>query len=283
MVSALASKLRRTLARVIPQCSMVSQAVAYNMFMSFFAILLVVLSLMKSSLEGEHGRDLAMRVSALLPPGSWQLVSKTVLRPEVSSWYLALFGWIGMLLVGTQMVKLIIKGIGLIYGDTGGHSFLGRQVRGLLLFCMISVVWFGAVALIVFGLPASQGIINALAKFPLAHGFWTILLPILFMILETVVLAVIYRFARPEKTSWISILPGAAVATVLWWILNLLFGIYVWMTQFGPVYGGLAAAIGLMVWMEFSTMIVFIGAAWNAENRASATKPILSGSPEAGP
>jgi membrane protein len=35
--------------------------------------------------------------------------------------------------------------------------------------------------------------------------------------------------------------------------------------QYGPVYGGLGAAIGLMVWMEFSAMIVFLGAAWNAE------------------
>src|ERR1700747_1395929 len=29
--------------------------------------------------------------------------------------------------------------------------------------------------------------------------------------------------------------------------------------QYGFVYGGLAAAIGLMVWMEFSAMIVFLG------------------------
>ena len=29
-----------------------------------------------------------------------------------------------------------------------------------------------------------------------------------------------------------------------------------------------AAAIGLMVWMEFSVMIVFLGAAWNAESAA---------------
>ena len=49
---------------------------------------------------------------------------------------------------------------------------------------------------------------------------------------------------------------------------QLLFGIYVRKTQYGPVYGGLAAAIGLMVWMEFSAMIAFLGAAWNAESAA---------------
>jgi membrane protein len=275
MVRSLAGKLTGALTRVIPQCSMISQAVAFNMFLAFFAILLIVLSLMKSSLEGNAGQDLAMRLSTILPPGSWQLVSELLLRPEVNSWYLALFGWVGMLLVGTQMIKLIIKGIELIYGDSGGHSFLGRQLRGLLLFSVTSVVWFGAVALIVFGRTLRQWITHGLDNSPLAHGFWTILLPISAMLLETLVLTLIYRFARPRATSWSSVLPGAAAATILWWGLNLLFGVYVRKTQYGPVYGGLAAAIGLMVWMEFSSMLVFLGAAWNAESAARETRPTM--------
>ena len=275
MASHLAKKLLRTLARVVPQCSMVSQAVAFNMFLAFFAILLIVLGRMKSSLEGDAGHDLAKRLSAFLPPGSWQLVSENVLRPEVSSWYLALFGWAGMLLVGTQMVKLIFKGIALIYSDSVEHSFFGRQVRGLFLFSVMLVVWFGAVAQTLFGLPLPPRVTRELSQLPFAHGFWRIILLIAALILESLVLALIYRFARPAAATWRSVLPGAAAATILWWGLNLMFGIYVWATQYGPVYSGLAAAIGLMVWMEFSAMIVFLGAAWNAESAATATKPTM--------
>jgi len=65
---ALTKKLFRALARVIPPCGMVSQAVAFNMFLAFFAVLLTALSLMKNSLEGEGGQDLAVRISAILPP-----------------------------------------------------------------------------------------------------------------------------------------------------------------------------------------------------------------------
>jgi hypothetical protein len=49
-------KLFRTLARVFPQYLMISQAVAFHMFLAFFAILLIVLGLMKSTLEGKTGQ-----------------------------------------------------------------------------------------------------------------------------------------------------------------------------------------------------------------------------------
>lgn len=268
MVRSVAKTLRRTLSRVIPQCSMISQAVAFNMFLAFFALLLIALGLMKSSLEGEGGQELAMRLARFLPPGSWQLVSGTLLRPEVSSWYLALFGWAGMLLEGAQMMKLVIKGIGLIYGDSGDQSFVVRQIRAVLLFSVTSVVWFGTVALTVFGRSLLQPANLELGESLLPHGVWTILIAVVAMILETVVLALIYRFARPVTASWISVLPGAFAAAILWWGLNLLFGVYVRETQYGPVYGGLAAAVGLMAWMEFSAILVFLGAAWNAERAA---------------
>jgi hypothetical protein len=68
------------------------------MFLAFFAVLLTALSLMKSSLQEERGQDLAVRISAIPPPGSWQLMSAYVLRQEVNAWYLALIGWVGTLL-----------------------------------------------------------------------------------------------------------------------------------------------------------------------------------------
>ena len=266
-ISALGKKLFGTVARVIPQCSMISQAVAFNMFLAFFSLLLILLSLMKGSLEGQSGQELAMRLSAILPPGSWQLISENLLRPEVNTWYLATFGWAGMLLVGSQVIKLIIKGIELIYGHASSNSFFGRQIRGLLLFSAASLVWFAAVAMSVFGWPLGRWITQGLGTSPLVHGFWTILLSILAMILQTLVLALIYRFAGSGTKIW-SVLPGAAEATILWWGLNLVFGVYVRKTQYGPIYGGLAAAIGLMVWMEFSAILIFLGAAWNAESAA---------------
>jgi membrane protein len=271
MLLSVAKKLRRTVTRVIPQCSMISQAVAYNMFLAFFAILLIVLGLMKRSLEGESGQDVAIRLAAMLPPGSWQLVSGTLLRPEVNSWYLALIGWVGTLMEGAQMMKLILKGIGLIYGDTESHSFFGRQILSLLLFSVSCVVWFAVISLTLFGGPLRQWIAPRTEESSLANALLPIAAWALAMVLKTFVLALIYRFARPVATSWRSVLPGAVVVATLWWGFDVLFEIYVRKTQYGPVYGGLAAVIGLLVWMEFSAMLIFIGAAWNAENSENRT------------
>lgn len=264
-LATLTKKLYRTLARVIPQCGMVSQAVAFNMFLAFFSVLLTALSLMKRSLEGEGGQEVAVRISAILPPGSWQLISAYVLRPGVNSWYLAFFGWVGTLLVGSQVMKLIIKGIEQIYGDHGTHSFLGRQIRALLLFFLASVAWLVALALSIFRGPLEQWTTAKFGDFWLVRNFLTVTLSVLAMILAMFVLALIYRVARPGTTTWSCVLPGAAAATILWWGLNSLFGIYVRKTQYGPVYGGLAAAIGLMAWMEISATLVFVGAAWISE------------------
>src|ERR1700722_3675383 len=155
-LTTLPHRMYRTLARVIPDCGMVSQAVAFNMFLAFFAVLVAALSLIKGSLARPGGQDVAVRISVILPPGSWQLISGYVLREEVNTWYLAVIGWIGTLVVGAQVMKLIIKGIEIVYGEHDTHSFLSRQIRGLLLFSLASVAWLVAAALSVFGQSSEQ-------------------------------------------------------------------------------------------------------------------------------
>ena len=79
-------------------------------------------------------------------------------------------------------------------------------------------------------------------------------------------LTIIYRVARPRESSLGGVLPGAMVATGLWWLADIHF----WtLCAAGAVQRGvwrLAAVIGLLIWMQISAVIVFLGAAWNAES-----------------
>ncbi len=260
------SRLFRTLARVIPRCGMISQAVAFNMFLAFFPSLLVALGLLSGLLREKGGGDLAGRLAATLPPGSWRLVSDSLLHQDISPSTWVVLGWAGTFLIGSQVMKLLMEGIHLIYGIGRRHSFLGRQLRALLLFSISLVAWLVSVLVTVFGPPLGRWLALEFGLSPTIRVFWIVALPLGGATLTTIVLALIYRVARPGATTLKSVLPGAAAATILWWGANLVFGFYVRQIEFGPLYGGLAAAIGVMVWMECSAMIVFVGAAWNAES-----------------
>ena len=251
---------------------MVSQAVAFNMFLAFFPTLLAALGLVSRSLRGEGGRELAVRFSAILPPGSWQLLSDYLLHREGNPRLWVHLGWAGTLLIGSQIMKLIMEGIHMIYGDRERHSFLGRQLRGLFLFSVSMGAWLVGIAFSLFGQRMRQGMTGGSGDSLLVRGIWSVLPRLLAMLLAMLVLALIYRVARAGAASWRRVLPGAAVATALWWSVNLLFGFYVRKMKFGLVFGGLAAAIGLMVWMELSALIIFLGAAWNAEDAPPADR-----------
>jgi membrane protein len=96
-------------------------------------------------------------------------------------------------------------------------------------------------------------------------GWWNFFFPAAAMVLAWLALTVIYRVARPREDSLRNVMPGALVATLLWWLVDVVFGFYVRRVPYSVVYGGLAAVIGLIIWMHLSALIIFLGAAWNAE------------------
>jgi len=81
------------------------------------------------------------------------------------------------------------------------------------------------------------------------------------------VLVLLYRIGRPGHAGLRDLLPGAAVATALWWAADISFGWYVRRMPYDVLYRGLASAIGLLLWMFLAAMIILLGAAYNAEAR----------------
>jgi membrane protein len=158
-----------------------------------------------------------------------------------------------------------MEGIHIIYGDVEKPGFLHRQLRGLLLLLITIAPLLGAAVLGVFGRPLRRWIAHEVGKHSILQGWWNIFFPLAAMVLAMMSLTVIYRVARPREDSLRNVLPGAAVATLLWWITDVVFGAYVRRVPYSVVYGGLAAVIGLIIWMELSAVIIFLGAAWNAE------------------
>src|SRR5271169_5580786 len=262
----LTGRIFGTFARVFPRCSMISQAIAFNVFLAFFPTILLTVAFASTWLGSKTATLDAVRdFTEFLPPGSRGIVADFLQRSGSDLWKLTLIGWVGTLFGGTQVMKLLMEGIHKIYGDEERIGFLHRQLRGLLLLLITMAPIVVAGILGVFGRPLRHWLTGQLWKNAPVHVIWLAFFPLAAMVLAMLALTVIYWVARPKEKSLGRVLPGAAVATMLWWLVNVLCGFYVRRVPYNVVYGGLAAVIGLMIWMQISAVIVFLGASWNAE------------------
>jgi membrane protein len=264
--AALAKRAYGVFGRVFPRTSMIAQAVAYNLFLAFFPSLLILVGVATSPIGRRTNLfDLIVGVTDLLPPGSQQIVSEFLVNRGPDAWKWALVGLVGTLLAGTQVMRLLMEGIHLIYGDHDRPGYWHRQLRSVVLLLITIAPLLVAASFGVFGRPIRRWVVYELGKNQTIETLWGVFFHGTAIFLAMLALTIIYRVARPKESSLRSVLPGALVATAMWWIADISFGFYVRRVPYNVVYGGLAAVIGLLIWMQISTVIIFVGAAWNAE------------------
>jgi len=79
-----------------------------------------------------------------------------------------------------------------------------------------------------------------------AWGRWSI-----GVLTSIAVIAVIYHMAIPRTQSWRRVLPGAFLATAMWFAATICFGWYITnYANYAVLYGSLAAVIALLVWLH---------------------------------
>src|SRR5947208_15743398 len=98
-------------ARVFPQCSVISQAIAFNLFLAFFPTLLIAVALATSRIGGKTSLfDLIADFTQFLPPGSQAIVSEFLAKRGPEAWKVAALDWTGTLRADLQVRKLRMHG-----------------------------------------------------------------------------------------------------------------------------------------------------------------------------
>jgi membrane protein len=263
--------LFRGLGRIFPDCITLSQAIAFNMFLAFFPMLLLALGVI-SSTASFHGalREVPDRLRLILPPGSEDVVTQYFVRKGTYPWKWFLLGLGGTLLAGSQVMVGFIEGFRIIEGDQVRHGYWRVHLRALLLLLLTIAPTIIVVILTVFGKQLRAWLVRQYGQPLLIHEMELVFQAAVVFILSMVALVLLYRIGRPGHRGFMSLFPGALVSTVLWWVVDVVFGFYVRKMPYDVVYGGLAAAIGLLLWMYLTAVVVLIGAAYNAESHESA-------------
>src|SRR5258706_7662977 len=114
--AALSKRALSMFGRVFPRCSMISQAIAFNLFLAFFPTLLIAVGLATSPIGGRTNLfDLISDLTSFLPPGSQQIVSEVFVKRGPEAWKWALVGLGGTLLARKQVVKEPLERKHIIY------------------------------------------------------------------------------------------------------------------------------------------------------------------------
>jgi len=270
-MGAIVRNLAGATGRVFPDCVTLSQAIAFNMFLAFFPLLLLALGLLgATSLFPDALKEIPNRLMMILPPGSSRVVAEYFVRRTVHPWRWFSLGLGGTLLAGTQVMVGYMEAFRVIEGDLLRPGYWRRQLRALGLLCLTIVPMLAVVVLTVFGRQIRSSHLFRFGSPRFTREIEIAGYAAVVFVLAMGVLVLIYRIGRPGHAGFRALLPGAAVSTVLWWAADIGFGWYVRKMPYDVVYRGLASAIGLLLWMFLTAIIVLLGAAYNAEAQDAA-------------
>ncbi|WP_407116828.1 YihY/virulence factor BrkB family protein [Bradyrhizobium sp. LMG 9283] len=222
------------------------------------------------------------KLAMMLPQGTFQIVEEQVGR-VVSKGNTALgatflFGFLLAIWSANAGVKAIFDALNVAYEEREKRSFIRLNMVSLAftvgavaaLLLMVGAVVAFPLALNHLGMAPESKLIVALARWPL-----------LFLIL-LVALAILYRFAPSRdapRWQWLSL--GAVTAAILWIAGSALLSWYLSeFANYNATYGSLGAAIGLMMWMWMSAIVIMFGAELNSEIERQTLRDTTTGRPK---
>jgi membrane protein len=245
----------------------IAKASAYSSILTFFPLLLVVGSVLATSRKGEaYLREISYALGRILPAGSATAIAYlkgTTNRP------------VSLLVSASLLTLWTASGVMISWMEGFRRCYQLPKIWGLLKERLIS---FSLVILAGIPLTFSTILVGFGSRietrilFHLNHEFgfyvllmWTAVRWMIATLTSIAVIALIYHNAVPRTQPWHSVLPGSVLATALWFASTALFSWYLQRyADYSLIYGSLGVSIALLVWMYMISLVVLVGAEFNA-------------------
>jgi len=206
-------------------------------------------------------------ISDLVPDAAFNIIreqiNRLVSKGDAQLSFGFLFGLILAVWSANAGMKALMDALNVVYDEKEKRGIVRLNLVSLaftLFAIAVLLLAFGAV--IVFPLFLSYVGLGSMTATLVSILRWPFLL-----VLVLLGLAVLYRFGpsrREPKWKWITV--GSLFATVAWLAGSALFSWYLQkFANYDATYGSLGAAIGLMMWMWLSAIVILFGAELNSE------------------
>jgi membrane protein len=246
----------------------VAKGAAYSSIISLFPALLVVASILAASHKtAAFVREISYAVGRIFPPGAAQTAVKyfdeTQHRP------------VGVLITTSLLTLWTASGVMISWMEGFRNAYQLPKTWGIVkerfiafgLVIMAGVPLAFATVMVAFGTQIEHwALYQATRQFTwYILVLWTVVRWFIAILTSIAVMSLIYHHAVPRTLRWHSVLPGATLATAIWFPATIGFGWYVnHYAEYSLLYGSMATAIVLLVWMYIISVIVLIGAEFNA-------------------
>jgi membrane protein len=245
----------------------IAKASAYSSILTFFPALLVVGSVLATWRKGApYMREISYALSRILPAGSnaaMNFLRGAAQRP------------VSLLITASLLTLWTASGVMISWMEGFRRCYELPKIWGLVkerlisfllvIFALVPMTF--ATLLVALGSKVETNILFYTAQeySPYILVMWGAIRWLIATLTSIAVIALIYHNAVPRTQPWHSVIPGATLATAMWFSATLLFGFYLrHYADYSIIYGSLGAAIALLVWMYMVSLVVLVGAEFNA-------------------
>jgi len=245
----------------------IAKGAAYSSILTFFPFLLVLGSVVATIRRGEvYLREISYALGRILPAGTATALSYLRGNPNRP---------VGLLISASLITMWTASGVVISWMDGFRRAYQLPKTWGLVqerLIAISLVIMAGLPMMFSTILVAFGSRIETRVLFNIGHEFgplvlllWGLIRWIIAILTSIAVIQLIYHNAVPRTQPWHSVMPGAVLATALWLLSTAFFGWYLQhYADYSVIYGSLGAAIALLVWMYLISLVVLIGAEFNA-------------------
>jgi membrane protein len=260
----------------------ISAGVTFYVLLAIFPAIAALVSIYGLFADPATVSDHLARMSGFLPGGAIEIVGEQMHR--VATQHTGALGVTFIIGLAVSLwsanagMKAVFDALNVVYEDREKRSFIKLNAVSLLF--TLSVIVFGLLA--IGGIVVLPLILDYLGLARAAE--WLILIgqwPALFAAVMLII-SLVYRYGPSrDEAQWRWITWGSAFAALVWLAASALFSWYAAnFGTFNETYGSLGAAIGLMIWIWISTIVVLIGATLDAEMEHQTVRDTTTGPPQ---